>query len=623
MKNIEISVLMTIYNPPTNYLKKAIESIISQTYKQIEIILILDGCNKQTEDICIKYQKIDNRINIYKQENKGDGASRNKAIELAQKEYITFVDHDDYLEENILEEVVKKLQKEKEKPDIVIFDAFIEYEKKQIKNSFYNKTGILNEKDIEEIQLQNIEKGESKYFPDECNISVQWGRLYNREFLLKNNLKFPEGTKIKTDTIHTMFAFEKAKNIIHYSLYGYHYRKIENSITNKRENYTDKNIKQFLNILQEYIQEYHKGDRFKHLADMTVLKMMSEKIENDLIFQKDIEIKKWIDNFLKDNKYDKALYNLEMNPKGLSKYKRILLYTIQKRNIRLMKLIYRIKKTIKKIQKKECQKVKQEELKIESLISIMNLKDVKEVENFIKNANITENVLFINQVKEEKDVFNYEDVHKRIYSFAEKGVSKSRNLALKYANCSIGILGDDDIKYEKDYKKLILDAYQKNKKADVIIFYVESKNKNRPLKKIRKGKLFWPDIMKAVSSEITFKLEKIREKDIRFNENFGPGGTFSKGEDTIFLHDCYKKKLKIYSVPIKIGSVENKKSTWFRGYDEKFFYDQGAIFKQIQPKFYKILILQFIIRKKSLYKNRFTMKEIYNFIINGASKEIN
>ena len=107
METIEISVIMPIYNPPIEYLKQALESMINQKAKSIELMLILDGSDQKTEQFCTRYQKKDNRIKIYRQENKGEGGARNTAIEKAQGKWITFLDSDDWLENNMLE-IMKK-----------------------------------------------------------------------------------------------------------------------------------------------------------------------------------------------------------------------------------------------------------------------------------------------------------------------------------------------------------------------------------------------------------------------------------------------------------------------------------------------------------------------------------
>ena len=137
METIEISVIMPIYNPPIEYLKQALESMINQKAKSIELMLILDGSDQKTEQFCTRYQKKDNRIKIYRQENKGEGGARNTAIEKAQGKWITFLDSDDWLENNMVEIMQKQLNKitqHKNEIDLIIFDAYINYRNKEVKN---------------------------------------------------------------------------------------------------------------------------------------------------------------------------------------------------------------------------------------------------------------------------------------------------------------------------------------------------------------------------------------------------------------------------------------------------------------------------------------------------------
>ncbi len=91
-----ISVIVPVYNVK-NYLEKCLDSIINQTYKNLEIILINDGSTDESLDICYMYEKKDNRIKVYNQENHGLSYTRNRGIELARGKYIGFVDSDDVI----------------------------------------------------------------------------------------------------------------------------------------------------------------------------------------------------------------------------------------------------------------------------------------------------------------------------------------------------------------------------------------------------------------------------------------------------------------------------------------------------------------------------------------------
>ena len=255
--------------------------------------------------------------------------------------------------------------------------------------------------------------------------------------------------------------------------------------------------------------------------------------------------------------------------------------------------------------------------KIEVLLSIMNIEKIEDYNKLLKENKITGNVLTINQT--EKVNVNINDGTKRIISINEKGVSKSRNRLIENAKGDICALADDDMVYIDNYEKIIENEYLKNRKADMIIFYIENKNTNREKnKKLGNKKLNILDIMKARSSEITFRLDAIKKANIKFDEDFGPNALIKKGEETIFLRDCLNKGLKIYGVNKKIGNAHNLKSTWFTGYNKEYLSDQGAIFYRMLPRFYKILILQYVIRKHSLYKMEMNIIEAYKEMKKGA-----
>lgn len=259
---------------------------------------------------------------------------------------------------------------------------------------------------------------------------------------------------------------------------------------------------------------------------------------------------------------------------------------------------------------------------VEILLSVMNIKNEIEYKNLLQKNKITGKVVAINQAH--GNFFNIKEGKNRIYSYQEKGVSKSRNLLLEKAEGDICAFADDDTKYVKNYEEIIKNAYAKNKDAEGIIFFIENENTDREkTKRIGNRKINLLDAMRVRTCEITLKrkvLEKIRKENIKYDLNFGPGGTFKKGEETVFIADLLKSGIKIYSVNKKIASVKDIKSTWFTGYNENFLYDQGAIFYRISPKQYNLLILQYIIRKRFLYKENLSMKQAYKSMNEGAKQ---
>ncbi len=181
----------------------------------------------------------------------------------------------------------------------------------------------------------------------------------------------------------------------------------------------------------------------------------------------------------------------------------------------------------------------------------------------------------------------------------ERGLSKSRNMAIRNASGGICILCDNDVEYVKDYDRIINAAFQKYD-ADIIIFFIKRPERQRPLFD-RPRRMGYLSVLKIFSPEIAFVRESV--KDIPFNELFGAGARFFMGEENLFLYDCLKNKRKIVYVPEMIAKVRDEESTWFKGYNAEFFVSRGANYAAMSHRFSPLLILQFALRKRKLYSD--------------------
>lgn len=229
---------------------------------------------------------------------------------------------------------------------------------------------------------------------------------------------------------------------------------------------------------------------------------------------------------------------------------------------------------------------------LEVLVSTMGINTDIENKKLIDKMQITGRSLTISQTNKESKGYGKNRI---IYS-KEKGLSKSRNLAIDNADADIILLADDDVIYNKDYEKIIIDEYQKNPNADMIAFYVKSRNPERKVRKLKTGKIKWIKIFKISSFQLSFKLYSI--KDLKFDENFGAGTRNFCGEETIFLGDCLKKGLNLMYIDKEIGEVEQKESTWYRGINKDFFKVEKKCFKRIFSNCWWILWVPFVLKKK-------------------------
>lgn len=256
-------------------------------------------------------------------------------------------------------------------------------------------------------------------------------------------------------------------------------------------------------------------------------------------------------------------------------------------------------------------------MKVQILLSIMNEKDpIKK----IKNMNIKNDYVIINQITDNSiKKVNIVDNNNIIKSLKDKGLSKSRNLAIKESNLDIGLISDDDMYYVESYKEIIENAYKKYSDADLIAFVVEHEDKNFEKKMFKEGKLNFIKSLRISSVQLTINLKSIKDNKIYFDENFGSGSKFYMGEENIFLFDCLRKGLKIYYVPKQIGILKkNSDSAWFKGYNKDYFVVKGAQFYRMSKYMYIPLILQFVFRKRKLYKDNFNIIEIVKFMLEGS-----
>lgn len=198
----KVSVIVPIYNEEKN-LKRCIESLINQTYKNLEIILINDGSTDNSKKIIDSYK--DKRIVAIHKKNTGIGDTRNTGIAKSTGDYIMFVDSDDYIELNYVEVLLKSLNENK--ADLAISNYYLDTP---------NKT---YEIDLKNLGITSIKEDEDLL----CKINLSpWNKLYKKDLIINNNNKFPYKVKYE-DVPFVVEAVIKASKISFVPNYLYHY----------------------------------------------------------------------------------------------------------------------------------------------------------------------------------------------------------------------------------------------------------------------------------------------------------------------------------------------------------------------------------------------------------------
>lgn len=237
-------------------------------------------------------------------------------------------------------------------------------------------------------------------------------------------------------------------------------------------------------------------------------------------------------------------------------------------------------------------------MNIQVLIATMNQKDY----TLLDKMNIQTDAIVGNQCdKNEITEFNYRDHRIQWLSFAERGVGLNRNNALMRAKGDIVMFADDDMIFVDRYEEIVRMAYEKLPQADIIIFDLQYPDRTRkPITRVER--LSAKKCMRFGAARISAKLESLRMKGLSFNLNFGGGARFGSGEDSLFLMDCIRKGLKIYSYPVVIAKLIERESTWFTGYNDKYFFDKGVLFSLLYPHLCNAYAMAHCVKQRKRYK---------------------
>ncbi len=254
MNNPKVSVILTVYNT-SRYLNKCLDSIISQTLKEIEIICINDGSTDNSLDILSNYAEIDSRIEVLCSKNIGAGAARNIGLKQARGEYLSILDSDDFFELDMLEKSYEVASNNS--LDFVVFRSrYYNDQTKEIgslSNIKYSTNSSIFSKD-------DIEKDIFGTF-----VGWAWDKLYSRDFVDSNEIYFQE-IKSSNDLLFVYKAFLLAEkiSIIDDELVYHRIANID-SVSNSRGDswkcfyYALKELKQFLHasgMYNKYEQDF-------------------------------------------------------------------------------------------------------------------------------------------------------------------------------------------------------------------------------------------------------------------------------------------------------------------------------------------------------------------------------
>lgn len=231
--------------------------------------------------------------------------------------------------------------------------------------------------------------------------------------------------------------------------------------------------------------------------------------------------------------------------------------------------------------------------KLQVLLATMNQSDL----SIVEKMNLRCGVVIANQADREETV---SQGPVKMITTATRGVGLNRNIALMASQADVLLFADDDVVYYDGMEEAVVRAFEENPRADVLIFGLDMAKGGQVIEKrhLKKKRLHLWNAMRFGTCRLAVRRSALLRCNITFHQMFGGGCPFSAGEDSLFLKACFDHGLRVYTHDHVLGQCNKDSSSWFVGYNEKYFYDKGVLVRHLFPRAYPVMGAYFAVRFK-------------------------
>ncbi len=242
-------------------------------------------------------------------------------------------------------------------------------------------------------------------------------------------------------------------------------------------------------------------------------------------------------------------------------------------------------------------------------------------EQLIDTMNIQGDAIIVNQC----DTYDYKEQERngskiRVFSMNERGVGLSRNHALLRADADFCLFADEDIVYVDDYVQKVEQAFAEYPQADMLLFQIDVAEGRETYRIEKEGRVRWYNCGRYGAVSFAIRREKVQALNITFHLFFGGGARYSNGEDSLFLQECIKKGMHVRKVPVTLGHETGRESTWFKGYNRKFFYDRGVLYRYLYGRLKTLMTWRFLLAHKGELCKEVPLKQAYVWMKQGMKE---
>ena len=337
-----ISMIVPVYKVPEQFLRKCVESCMSQTFQDMEILLVDDGSPDDCGSICDEYAGKDQRVRVIHKENGGLCSARNAGFLAARGEWIMFVDGDDWIEPDMCEQMLEAGTKEK--VDLVMCGMTREYEHSSHVYQFYLRDYLTTGKVYRGKECKWLQQQILVY---NGNIAVVYSKLIRRKILTENSILHDEALRQGAEGLEfNLRLFDKLESALFINKSFYHYLYNETSISSSHSEENHRYVIRCFEKMREFIETSNNREKllywfFNRMLYVIITTAISGYFnpDNPARFA---EKKKGYKEYLKQPLVREALET--KNLRGLSKQRRVVLFLIRHRQFRALDALGRARK---------------------------------------------------------------------------------------------------------------------------------------------------------------------------------------------------------------------------------------------------------------------------------------
>lgn len=253
-------------------------------------------------------------------------------------------------------------------------------------------------------------------------------------------------------------------------------------------------------------------------------------------------------------------------------------------------------------------------MRVEVLASVMH----EDAGELVRRMGLESDAVVVNQC----DRLGYEELENaggriRFYSFPDRGVGRSRNEAILRAEGDICLFADGDLVYEPGYAEAVSAEFMQNPDADMILFNVTIEESRRTYHITERKRVHWYNCGRYGAVSFAVRRESLLSSGVTFSLLFGGGARYGSGEDSLFLKEFMDKGFSVHTAPVTIAREEAGASTWFEGYNEKFFRDKGVLYRYLYGGLASLMALRFLLAHRGKLCAEVPLKQAYRWMREG------